>query len=66
MLVPSFDPAKDDLQQYTQKVEVLTDVRPSNRMNELVTRLILTTWGAISKRPLKRQQLLTGDSKGVK
>ena len=27
-LVPTFDPAKDDLEQYTQKVELLTEIWP--------------------------------------
>lgn len=66
-LVPTFDPAKDDLEQYTQKVELLTDVWPPSKLNELVTRLILgTTGSAFSKLQLKKTSLMTGDAKGVK
>lgn len=65
-LVPTFDPSKDDLEQYTQKVELLTEVWPAGKFNELITRLILGTTGtAFSKLQLKRSALMTGDSKGV-
>ena len=45
-LVPSFDPTKDDLEQYVQKVEMLCEIWPSEKLNELATRLILNTVGA--------------------
>lgn len=41
VLVPSFDPSKDDLQVYTQKVELLLEAWPSTKYGELATRLIL-------------------------
>lgn len=41
ILVPSFDPSKDDLKIYTQKVQLLTPAWPENRSGELATRLIL-------------------------
>ena len=42
-LVPSFDPSRDDLQVYQQKVQLVLSVWPTNRIFELVTRLILNT-----------------------
>lgn len=66
-LVPTFDPSKDDLEQYTQKVELLSDIWPRERMNELITRLILNTNGAaFQKLQLIRDKLKTGDADGVK
>eukprot|EP00435_Cladocopium_sp_Y103_P075773 s29_g64.t1 len=66
MLVPTFDPAKDDLEQYTQKVELLSEIWPSNKMNELITRLILNTSGsAFQKLQLNRAKLMTGDKTGT-
>lgn len=35
-LVPSFDPSKDDLQVYQQKVQLVLSVWPRNRISELV------------------------------
>ena len=45
-LVPQFDPAQQDLEQSSQKVELLANIWPSNKLDELVTRLILGTSGA--------------------
>ena len=45
-LVPSFDPSKDELEQYVQKIEMLTEIWPAEKLNELATRLILNTSGA--------------------
>ena len=65
-LVPSFHPSKDDLEQYTQKVELLSEIWPSNKMNELITRLILNTSGsAFQKLQLNRSKLMTGDKTGT-
>ena len=47
ILVPSFDPSKDDLKTYTQKVQLLTTVWPANRFGELATRLILGCSGSV-------------------
>ncbi|CAL1163657.1 unnamed protein product, partial [Cladocopium goreaui] len=65
-LVPQFDPAQHDLEQYTQKVELLSSIRPATKMNELITRLILGTSGAaFQKLQLQRSEMMTGDQKGV-
>eukprot|EP00435_Cladocopium_sp_Y103_P010407 s1891_g2.t1 len=65
-LVPSFDPAKDDLEQFTQKVELLSEIWPASKMNELITRLILNTSGtAFQKLQLNREKLLTNDKSGI-
>ena len=45
-LVPSFDPSKDELQMYQQKVEMVLSVWPPSKISELVTRLILNTTGS--------------------
>jgi hypothetical protein len=66
MLVPSFGPSKDDLEQYTQKVELLSEIRPANKMNDLITRLVLNTSGrAFQKLQLNRTKLMTGDRSGT-
>jgi hypothetical protein len=65
-LVPTFDPSKDDLEQYTQKVELLSEIWPATKINELITRLILNTSGtAFQKLQLNKSQLMTNDKKGV-
>ena len=45
ILVPSFDPSKDDLQVYQQKVQLVLAVWPAGKVSELVTRLILNRFG---------------------
>ena len=65
-LVPSYDPSKDDLEQYTQKVELLAEIWPSTKINELIARLVLNTTGtAFQKLQLNRDKLMTGDKAGV-
>ena len=65
-LVPQFDPAQHDLEQYSQKVELLSSIWPATKMNELITRLILGTSGAaFQKLQLQRSDMMTGDQKGV-
>jgi hypothetical protein len=65
-LVPSFDPTKDDLQVYQQKVQLVLTVWPQNRIAELVTRLILNTSGsAFAKLQLHHSELGTNDPKSV-
>ena len=65
-LVPTFDPTKDDLEQYTQKVELLAEIWPKEKYNELIARLILgTTGSAFQKLQLKRADLMTGSKAGV-
>lgn len=66
MLVPSFDPSKDDLEQYTHKVELLSEIWPQNKMNELITRLMLNATGsAFQKLQLNRAKMMTGDKAGI-
>ena len=66
-LVPTFDPAKDDLDQYSQKVELLSQIWPSGKINELLARLILgTTGSAFQKLQLSRDKIMTNDTAGVK
>ena len=66
-LVPSFDPAKDDLEQYSQKVELLGEIWPASKYNELITRLILNTSGtAFQKLQLNKDKLLTNDKSGIR
>ena len=66
-LVPTFDPSKDDLEQYTQKVELLSEIWPATKINELITRLILNTSGtAFQKLQLNNPRwMMTNDKKGV-
>ena len=45
-LVPALDPSKDELEQYVQNVEMLCEIWPAEKLNELATRLILNTNGA--------------------
>ena len=65
-LVPTFDPAKDDLEQYAQEVELLSKIWPGGKLNDLITRLIFNTNGtAFQKLQLNKAQLMTNDKKGV-
>ena len=65
-LAATFDPTKDDLEQYTQKVKLLAEIWPKEKYNELIARLILgTTGSAFQKLQLKRADLMTGSKAGV-
>lgn len=65
-LVPSFDPSKDDLQTYQQRVELVLAAWPKARIQELVTRLILNCQGsAFQKLQIHHAELATGDEKAV-
>jgi hypothetical protein len=65
-LVPTFNPATDDVIVYRQKVELVLAAWPKNRLTELVTRLILNCQGtAFQKLQLHHAELLTGDEKAV-
>ena len=58
-LVPSFDPATDELQVFQQKVQLVAAAWPKNRMTELITRLILGCKGtAFQKLELHQEELL--------
>lgn len=62
-LVPTYDPAKDDITIFQQKVELLVETWPSNRMIELATRLVLNTSGtAFQKLQLNQSAILVNDT----
>ena len=62
-----FDPSKDDLIQYSQKVEMLAEIWLPAKMNELVTRLMLATSGsAFQKLSLHKDELLNNQKSSVK
>ena len=66
-LVPQFDPAKDDMLIYQQKVELVTAAWPKDKYVELVTRLILNCQGsAFQKLQLHQAELLANDESSVK
>ena len=66
-LVPSFDPSKDDMQTYQQKVELLLSAWPKTKIPELVTRLILHSSGsAFAKLQLHHAELMENDEKSVR
>ena len=66
LLVPSFDPSKDDLQVYQQKVALLLEAWPSGRYTELATRLILNCVGsAFKKLQLHQSELIANDRKSI-
>eukprot|EP00435_Cladocopium_sp_Y103_P029874 s473_g7.t1 len=65
-LVPGFDPAVDNVEIWTSKVELLLTTWPTDKLNELATRLILGCKGtAYQKLQLLRAEVLTGDAKGI-
>ena len=65
-LVPSFDPSKDDLQTYANKVSLLAEAWPAGKYTELVTRLILNCTGsAFLKLQLKQSELLKNEKSSV-
>ena len=66
-LVPSFDPSKDSLQVYIQKVELVLAAWPKTKVTELVMRLILNSQGsAFAKLQLHQAELLENDEKSVR
>ena len=65
--VPSFDPSKDDMQVYQQKVQLVFSVWPASKISELITRLILNTSGsAFAKLQLHHEELCVNEEKGIK
>ena len=65
-LVPTYDPSKDELEIYVQKVELLTTTWPSDKFGELATRLILGCSGtAFLKLQQHRDILTVNDKKSV-
>lgn len=56
-LVPSFDPAEDNVEIWTSKVTMLTAVWPQNKLAELAARLVLSSKGtAFQKLQLHRRE----------
>ena len=65
-LVPGFDPSSDNVEIWTSKVELLLNTWPTDKLNELATRLILCCQGtAYQKLQLLRGEVLTGSEKGI-
>eukprot|EP00435_Cladocopium_sp_Y103_P054909 s628_g18.t1 len=65
-LVPTFDPAKDDLTDYTKKVQLLMNMWPDGKWTELATRLILGCSGsAFQKLQLKSSEITANDKKSI-
>ena len=65
-LVPSYNPASDDLLIYSQKVELLAQAWPEERRSELVARLMLNCSGsAFHKLQLHREELMRGEKDSV-
>ena len=65
-LVPTFDPSKDDLEQCVQKIEMLADIWPAEKLNELATRLVLNASGAaFQKLQLQKSEIMTNSKEGI-
>ena len=65
-LVPSFDPSKDDLLVYQQKVELITAAWPPDKYVELITRLVLNCQGsAFQKLQIHHSELINNDRKSI-
>ena len=66
LLVPTFDPSKDDLQVSQQKVALLLEAWPTNKYTELAARLILNCAGsAFKKLQLHQSELMVNDRKSI-
>lgn len=67
ILVPSFDPATDDVLEWSNKVTLLLQAWPSDKYRELATRLILNSKGsAFQKLNLHQKEILVNEADGVK
>ena len=65
-LVPRFDPSKDDLLVYQQKVELITAAWPPDKYVELITRLVLNCQGsAFQKLQIHHSELINNDRKSI-
>ena len=65
-LVPTYDPSKDDLQVYCQKVELLCSTWPESKFGELATRLILGCQGtAFVKLQLCKDEVTKNERKSI-
>ena len=47
-LVPGFDPSVDNVEIWTSKVELLLNTWPTDKLNELATRLILNSLSKVT------------------
>ena len=66
VLVPTFDPAVDNVEIWTNKVELLLLTWPPTKIQELATRLVLGCKGtAFQKLQLHRDEILVNDTKGI-
>ena len=66
ILVPIFDPSVDNMEIWTNKVELLLLTWASNKILELATRLVLGYKGtAFQKLQLHRSEVLVNDAKGI-
>ena len=66
-LVPSFDPAVDTVEGWSQRIELLLHAWPEQKLKELGTRIILGTKGsAFQKLQLRQEEVLTGTKEGIK
>ena len=67
MLVPSFDPATDSVDTWSQKVEMLMLAWPKTKLDELATRLVLGCKGtAFQKLQLVRSEVIKNEEKAIK
>ena len=66
ILVPTFDPAIDNVEIWASKVELLAATWPATKLTELSTRLILGCKGtAYQKLQLHQKELLVNDPKSI-
>ena len=66
-LVPSYNPASDDLVVWSQKVELLAGAWPEEKMTELIARLIMGCSGsAFAKLQQQQTSLMAGGKGSVK
>lgn len=66
-LVPSFDPATDNVEIWASKIELLQSAWPQDKMLELATRIVLNCKGtAYQKLQLHSKEVLTTNAAGIK
>ena len=66
ILVPQFDPSRDDVQVYSQKVNLLLNAWPEGKYTELATRLILgCTGSAFNKLQIHQAEITRNEKKSI-
>ena len=66
ILVPTFDPSKDDVQVFSQKVNLLLNAWPEGKYTELATRLILgCTGSAFNKLQIHQAEITKNEKKSI-